>query len=69
MSDWRCPHGRIHINGKGGLSYYENLNQYGNDPAYRLFLDGTVHCATCTELNAQRMMAASDVMRALRMAL
>lgn len=69
MSDWRCPHGRIHINGGDGRDYYKNLNQYGKDTAYQVFIDGTVHCAVCTELNTQKLMAVVELKEKLRLAL
>jgi hypothetical protein len=66
MSEYRCPHGRIHINGDGLLSYHERLNEWGNKPGYDLFIDGTVQCSECLQHNTDKLAAQiqlSDLIR------
>jgi hypothetical protein len=57
MNEYRCPHGRIHINGGDLLSYHERLDEWGNKPGYRLFIDGTVQCSDCTAVDADKLAA------------
>ena len=57
MGEYRCPHGRMHINGQGIFDYHEKQAEWGNKPGYELFLDGTVQCSECTEKNADKLAA------------
>jgi|GEM_PF-4192703 hypothetical protein len=57
MSEYRCPHGRMHINGAGLLSYHERQSEWGNKPGYELFLDGTVQCSDCIRDNTDKLAA------------
>ncbi len=57
MSEYRCPHGRMHINGQGLLDYHEKQAEWGNKPGYELFLDGTVQCSDCTQEKADKLAA------------
>jgi hypothetical protein len=57
MNEYRCPHGRIHINGGDLLSYHERLDEWGNKAGYRLFIDGTVQCSDCTAIDTDKLAA------------
>ena len=57
MNEYRCPHGRIHINGGDLLSYHERLDEWGNKPGHRLFIDGTVQCSDCTAIDTDKLAA------------